>query len=259
MAAAISSLPVPDSPVISTLARDPAIWATVLNTSCIARRAADDVVEAVLLREPRPQQPRLGAKRRCSSSRATTTESSPDVDRLGEVVAGAGAHGADGGLDLAERGHHDDRQVRIALAKLGQQLQAVHPGHLEVREHQVGREVRHLAERLEAVGGRLDDVALVRSSSMSARARVDLVVDDQNSSFRVHSTNDSSRSRARTDICCGHDGTPSGGVPTTTMSAPISRACFTISVAATPWIILLLHARPAAETKPALSDSAWSI
>ena len=35
MAAAISSLPVPDSPVMSTLARDGATWATVLKTSCI--------------------------------------------------------------------------------------------------------------------------------------------------------------------------------------------------------------------------------
>ena len=35
IAAAISSLPVPVSPVMSTLARDGATWATVLNTACI--------------------------------------------------------------------------------------------------------------------------------------------------------------------------------------------------------------------------------
>ena len=69
------------------------------------------------------------------------------------------------------------------LAHLLQQLDAVHARHLEVGQHQVGRELLELAERLEAVGGGLDRVALVAQELGQRGARVDLVVDDQNVSL----------------------------------------------------------------------------
>ena len=62
MAAAISSLPVPDSPVMSTLARDAAIWATVLKTSCIGRRVPMMFWKLYSLGQARAQAAGLGAE-----------------------------------------------------------------------------------------------------------------------------------------------------------------------------------------------------
>ncbi len=60
------------------------------------------------------------------------------------------------------------------------------PGIFRSVSDEVGRELLELAERLEAVGGGLDRVALVAEELGERRARVDLVVDYQDASLSGH-------------------------------------------------------------------------
>ncbi len=82
IAAAISSLPVPDSPVMSTLARDGAICATVLNTACIGAELPMMLSKLYFSARRARSRPASARRRRCSSSRATTTDSSPTLTGL---------------------------------------------------------------------------------------------------------------------------------------------------------------------------------
>jgi hypothetical protein len=150
------------------------------------RRAADDVVEAVFLGQARPEEARLGAEPTGRHLALDHDGQLADVHRLRQVVARARAHRPHRRLDLAEGGHDDDRQVRVALPDLSEQLNPVHAGHLEIRHHQIGRELLHLAQRLEPVRRRLDGVAVVAQKLEERVARVDLVVDDENASLAFH-------------------------------------------------------------------------
>ncbi len=67
-----------------------------------------------------------------------------------------------------------------AALRLVHERDAVEPGHLQVREDHVGRELFELAERLEAVGRGLGVVPLVVQDFAQRGARVRLVVDDEN-------------------------------------------------------------------------------
>ncbi len=78
----MSSLPVPDSPVMRTLARDGAIWATVLNTACIGAELPMMFSKLYFSDRRARSRPVSARRRRCSSSRATTTESSPTLTGL---------------------------------------------------------------------------------------------------------------------------------------------------------------------------------
>jgi hypothetical protein len=68
-------------------------------------------------------------------------------------------------------------------AGLAQQPDAVEAGHLQVGEDQVGREAPQLPQRLEAVPRGLGLVALLAEDLRERRARVGLVVDDQDSTL----------------------------------------------------------------------------
>ena len=57
---------------------------------------------------------------------------------LGEVVAGADAHGLDGGVDGGEGGHDDDDGVRVVLERdLFEEGEAAAAGELEVEQDEV--------------------------------------------------------------------------------------------------------------------------
>jgi hypothetical protein len=109
-----------------------------------------------------------------------------DLDRLGHVVGGALLHGGHGAGDRAERGHQDHHPLGIVGAGARGQLEAVEPGHLEVGEQQLGGELGELGQRLEAVGGGLDLIALVAQELGQRGPRVGLVVDDQDAASRGH-------------------------------------------------------------------------
>jgi len=73
----------------------------------------------------------------------------------------------------------DDRDGRVFLGHAVQEPHPVEPGHSEVRH--AGRHIVALqqGERLQAVGRRLDLVALLGQHGLEHQAHVDLVVDDE--------------------------------------------------------------------------------
>ncbi len=105
---ATSSLPVPDSPVTSTDAAEPATRRTRSNTSCIAGELADDVLEAVAARDLVAQPRDLGPQLALGERLLDRQDQLVDLERLGDVVERAQLHRADRGVDRAERGDGDD-------------------------------------------------------------------------------------------------------------------------------------------------------
>ena len=74
------------------------------------------------------------------------------LEGLGEEAIGAPAHGLHRGLDGAVRGEDDHRQLRNALAGLGEHLQAIHVSQPEIEHHRVHLATVHQLERLLAGG-----------------------------------------------------------------------------------------------------------
>ncbi len=79
-------------------------------------------------------------------------------------------------------GHHDQRDRQLARVQLLDQLDAVHPGHLEVDEHHVRRQhqQRQQLERLGAAAGLVDHIdAQLTAKGHHLQALDDVVVDHQ--------------------------------------------------------------------------------
>ena len=60
------------------------------------------------------------------------------VEGFGQIVEGAALVGTDGALEIGVGGHDDDRQGRVLLVYLAQQVDAVDPGHPDVADDRVG-------------------------------------------------------------------------------------------------------------------------
>jgi hypothetical protein len=106
-----------------------------------------------------------------------------DVDRLHQIVVGAGAHGRDGGGDLAEGGGDDDGQAAVLLAQAREQLHAVHLRHAQVGDHDVGGELVGRAQAGGAVGLDAHGEALLPEQLLQASACAGLVVDHEDPSL----------------------------------------------------------------------------
>jgi hypothetical protein len=81
-----------------------------------------------------------------------------EIDRLADELRSAKFVGASPPLVVAIGGHHHDREAREPLFDLAQQLQAVHPRHIDVRENRDQRGVDLASEpiqRLSARGGEM--------------------------------------------------------------------------------------------------------
>ena len=201
MALAISSLPVPVSPVISTVARLGATCCTVSNTwriagdspmmfsspnlcSICSRRLTFSDFDAAAVERPLDDQFQL-----------------VEVHRLGHVVIRARLHRLHGVFDRAV-GRHHDAHGRIGQGHgAAQQTHAIDPGHAQIREHHVHRRGFERLHRLLRVFGQQDVVAVLQGALQSF-ARVALVVNDQNGRlFRCHlvrlSSREASSSRVR--------------------------------------------------------------
>ena len=104
------------------------------------------------------------------------------MERLDQVVVGAGAQAADLLLDLALGGEHDDRDVAggaLLGPDLGRDLVAVELGQHDVEQDQVGRLGAPQAEPLRAVGRDDDVVALLLEGVLQESLDVRVVVDDE--------------------------------------------------------------------------------
>ena len=74
------------------------------------------------------------------------------VDRLGNIVIRAHAHGFDRGLNGALRGEHDDDDTGLYVLDAGEKFHPVHPRHLQVGDDNAGRPLAHAFEAFHAVG-----------------------------------------------------------------------------------------------------------
>ena len=186
IALATSSLPVPLSPVIRTVADGRGDLAEPGDHRVHQRRVADHpleaepLVELLLELDVRPRQPlRL---RDLVGDRPQLV----DVERLGQVGGGAGLHGGDGGLDRAVAGQDHDLGVGQLALGLGQDLQAADLVHDQVGDHDVEGLLLDQPEPLAAAGG---DDALVADAleALGDRLGVRLVVvDHQDADLLVH-------------------------------------------------------------------------
>ncbi len=105
-------------------------------------------------------------------------------ERLGDVVVGAELE-AQNRVDLLRlRGEHDDRD-RAARPQPAADLEAVHPGHHRVEHHQVERLLAEAGERLAAVGGAHDLVAVLLQRVAQQRLDGLLVVGQQDAQGAV--------------------------------------------------------------------------
>ena len=149
MARATSSLPVPVSPVMSTGASEAA-----------ARPISFQMASIAVDVPTRPARAGGGGGLVSACDSAALLDRALDggeerreIERLGQVVEGAVAHGADGALAVAVRRRHDDRHVALrAGADLAQELEPVAVAQADVEQHAVGRARGQLAARLGEAG-----------------------------------------------------------------------------------------------------------
>ncbi len=105
-----------------------------------------------------------------------------EVDRLGEVIGRAPADGIHRGARIGERGDEDDRRFGVRPVDRGEQLEAAGARHLHVGDHEVERRIsggREPLQRLRAVGGEHDRVAVAREHFGEHLATEIIVVDDE--------------------------------------------------------------------------------
>jgi hypothetical protein len=99
-----------------------------------------------------------------------------EVHRLGDIVGRPRPHRFDGRAHLRRRRHHDHRHVVAAAAQLGQQLHAVHDGHVEVRDDHVGRQLREPLQRGLPIGCTVDLIPFAAEQSAERRSGAGVIV-----------------------------------------------------------------------------------
>ena len=134
---ASSSLPVPLSPRISTVASSPATLRT--RSSDLAHRAARAGHERplALVGHLGAQRHHLPVQVRALGGVAHERQHGVVLEVLGDVVVGAELHRPDGGLDLVDGRDHDDLDQALRLLDLPQHLEAADARHPDVEQHHV--------------------------------------------------------------------------------------------------------------------------
>ena len=125
---------------------------------------------------------RRGDERFAGGCRADPGEQLVDRRVLQQVAAGAGedrVHHV--GVEIGDR-QHDDARERREHRDLAGRLDAVHPRHVQIHQHDLGSEIPHLPQRLgAAVRLAGDQHALLLEQAAQPRAKQVVVVDDQDS------------------------------------------------------------------------------
>ena len=121
---------------------------------------------------------RLAARRAAAQQRAQARQQLLALERLDEVVVGAGVETLDARLDGVAGGEYQDRHV-VALAQRLGDLDAVELRQAEVEDHQIGQEGVRLVERGHAVAGDADVVALHAQRALQDLGDRVVVLDDE--------------------------------------------------------------------------------
>ena len=140
IARATSSLPVPLSPVMSTVVLKSAILEMVRKMSSISRALGEDRLELVLLLDLLLERAVLAAQRLALLGLAQREDDLVRLERLAHVVVGARLHRLDGEVDVAVGAHHDDRRRVLLGLERAEQIEPAHARHAHVGEDDVGVE-----------------------------------------------------------------------------------------------------------------------
>ena len=140
MARATSSLPTPLSPVIEDVVLKSAIFVMVRKMSGISALFAriDSNWFSLWICSLSARFSRRSDSR--SSAFAQREHDLVGLERLADVVVGAGLHRLEREIDVAVRAHHDDRGRVLLGLERGEQIEAAHLRHAHVGEDDVGAE-----------------------------------------------------------------------------------------------------------------------
>ena len=170
IAPAISSLPVPVSPRISTVVLLLATFLTTDNTDCSAPLCADDAVEVVDVLLGVAEVFDLVLEAAVLDGLLDLELHLLDFERLLDVVEGADLHRLDRGVHRAERRHEDHGRRRMQRLGGAQHVEAVAAAHLEIAQHDVVLSLVQLLDRDVAVRRLVDLVMRIRQGADDDRA-----------------------------------------------------------------------------------------
>ena len=94
-----------------------------------------------------------------------------EIERLGEVIERAPLDRTHRRVEIAERGHDDDRRIVRHVAELSQGVQAVHSGETDIEQDRVRRLLRHQREGRLRRRRRRDLVSLGRDAPVEATSK----------------------------------------------------------------------------------------
>ena len=179
---ASSSLPVPLSPRMSTVASSPATLRTRSRISRTLRLGTRHERPLALVGH-------LGAESditlRCRSVRSEALPHERQhgvvLEVLGDVVVGAELHRLDGGLDFVDGRDHDDLDQALRLLDLLEHLEAADARHPDVEQHDV--HVLAIENRQPALAGRRAQHPVVAAQDRRQGVAHALVVVDDEDGF----------------------------------------------------------------------------
>ena len=144
---------------------------------------------------------RGGAARRPAAQQgADPGEQLAALEGLDQVVVGAAVEAVDAVLGLGAGGQHQDRHVAVG-AQAAADLDPVEARQAEVEDDQVGDEAGGDVERVDAVGGGADLVALVAQRAAQDVGDLGVVLDEEDAAgcgFEVGCEHPPSMLKART-------------------------------------------------------------
>ena len=99
---------------------------------------------------------------------------------FGEVAEGTGGESGGDRLVVAEGGKHDDTGCRVVLVDAAGRFDAVHPGHAQVHQHDVGGVLLDQSKGFLSVTCGADDIDVRQTLADGHKAVADerLVIDD---------------------------------------------------------------------------------
>ncbi len=149
------------------------------------RRTADEIDQLIALADLRREPPVLALEPPPCQRPVDRQAQRLGLERLRQIVVGAGADRLDGARDGAVGGDHDEAEIGVLGADAGEELAAVAVRQAPIGDHQVDRRAAELARRLGERRGTGDAVALGGEETGEELALIGLVLDDQQA-FVVH-------------------------------------------------------------------------
>ncbi len=107
-----------------------------------------------------------------------------EVERLGEVVVGAGVEPRDALLDRIEGGEHEDGDGAAGGADCLADLEPGGPRHQDVEDDDVVVVLARQGQRLGAIGGEVDDVRRLAQAAGDGLAQLTVILGEQDAHGR---------------------------------------------------------------------------